>query len=436
MITYVYKSALVLALLYSLYYACLSRDTFHRLNRLCLISIMLASMVLPLVHITTSSPTAMCEIVAMPSAYLSEATVVTASDESREAPTLPSWEAILTAIYLAGIAFMLLTTIVQTWRMVRMMQGGLRHTDHEGNTIILCRGLGSSFSIFRWIVMDVDDYEHHRRYILTHEQAHIRHHHTLDLILLEVVKTLQWCNPFVWFLSRNLKTIHEYEADEAVINQGIDAKQYQQLLVMKAVGNRLQPLANNFRRGSLKQRITMMYQKKTNRWMMLKALFILPAMGLALYAFASPEAVPSIGGSTNNAPATTAPVTSTNAKGHVETRPDVNPTFPGGEVELYKFLAQHLAYPQEAIATALEGRCYCQFVVDEQGNLTDVAVVRLPGEDRKCTGEEKKKLEKAQQAIKQETLRVVGKMPRWVPGKKKGKIVKCKYCFPINFRLH
>lgn len=142
--------------------------------------------------------------------------------------------------------------------------------------------------------MSVEDYEHNRTSILTHEQEHIRLHHSYDLILLELVKTLQWFNPFVWFLASNLRSVHEYEADEAVINQGIDAKQYQQLLVTKAVGNRLQPFANNLRRGSLKQRIIMMYQKKSNRWMMLKALFVIPTMGFALYAFATPEAVPEI----------------------------------------------------------------------------------------------------------------------------------------------
>ncbi|MCQ2212660.1 MAG: M56 family metallopeptidase [Bacteroidaceae bacterium] len=142
--------------------------------------------------------------------------------------------------------------------------------------------------------MSVEDYEHHRTSILTHEQEHIRLHHTYDLILLEVVKTLQWFNPFVWFLASNLKSVHEYEADEAVINQGIDAIQYQQLLVTKAVGNRLQPFANNLRRGSLKKRIIMMYQKKSNRWMMLKALFVIPVVLIAILAFATPKFVSSI----------------------------------------------------------------------------------------------------------------------------------------------
>ena len=142
--------------------------------------------------------------------------------------------------------------------------------------------------------MSVGDYELHRQSILTHEQEHIRLGHTYDLLLLEAMRIFQWFNPFIWLLGHDLRAIHEYEADEAVINQGIDAKQYQQLLVLKAMGNRLQPFANTIGRGSLKQRIIMMYQKKSNRWKMLKALFVIPTMGFALYAFATPEVMPEI----------------------------------------------------------------------------------------------------------------------------------------------
>jgi hypothetical protein len=136
--------------------------------------------------------------------------------------------------------------------------------------------------------MSVKDYETSRQYILTHEQEHIRLGHTYDLLLLQCMKTLMWFNPFIWFLSRDLKAVHEYEADQAVINHGIDAKSYQQLLVMKVVGNRLQPFTNNLNHGSLKKRIVMMYQKPSNRWLMLKALCAIPVVALTINTFATP----------------------------------------------------------------------------------------------------------------------------------------------------
>ena len=136
--------------------------------------------------------------------------------------------------------------------------------------------------------MSVHDYENNRDCILKHEQEHIRLGHTYDLMLWEVVKTIQWFNPFVWLLGRDLRSIHEFEADRAVIKQGIDAKTYQTLLVEKAIGKRLQPLANNLNHSSLKRRIMMMYQKESSRWMMLKALCALPVAALTVAAFAKP----------------------------------------------------------------------------------------------------------------------------------------------------
>ena len=191
-------------------------------------------------------------------------------------------------MYLTGVAVMLMLTFCKSFSLIRLIHGGLRHTDPQGNTVVLQKGKVTPCSFFHFIMMNVQDYEQHSQYILTHEQEHIRLGHTYDLLLLEVMKTFQWFNPFIWFISRDLKAVHEYEADQAVIHQGIDAKKYQQLLVTKVVGNRLQPFTNNLSHGSLKKRITMMYQKPKTRWLMLKALCAIPVVALTLNAFATP----------------------------------------------------------------------------------------------------------------------------------------------------
>ena len=285
---YIIKSALTLSVLYSLFYFILRKETFHRFNRCCLLFILLTSLVLPLVHISTSHPTAVNQAVMTSTDYITTLPTIVITPET-QAPLL-TWNDVLAGIYWTGLCIMLLYLVLQIVQTYLLIKGGLRHTDKFGNTVILKEDIKSPFSIFHYIVMSMEDYENHRQNILTHEQEHVRMRHSYDLLLLEVVKVLQWFNPFVWFLENDLKALHEYQADEAVINQGIDAKQYQQLLVVKAVGNRLQPFANNLRRGSLKKRIIMMYQKKSNRWMMLKALFILPVTCFAIYAFATPEA--------------------------------------------------------------------------------------------------------------------------------------------------
>lgn len=290
MILYALKSALVLMLLYTCFFVLTSRETFHRLNRVLLVGSLLLALVLPCIQFSVKCEPEAVSTLPMPMVINYE--VTQAMDNLREtAQNTPAVRSSLVWVfwlYLAGFSAVVLSTLAQFAILLRYLRGGLRHTDEQGNTVILHRGQVAPFSIFHFIVMSTEDYEA-RGAILRHEQAHIRLGHTYDLLLLTIVKALQWFSPFVWLLERDLKAVHEYEADESVINLGIDATQYQQLLVTKAVGNRLQPFANNLRRGSLKKRITMMYQKKSRRTTMLKALFVLPATALALCAFTTPE---------------------------------------------------------------------------------------------------------------------------------------------------
>ena len=286
MILYILKSAITMALLYSCFFVFLSKETFHRFNRCMLVGIMLVSLILPMFHFTTSHPTALNEEVYLMQNYIEQ--------DSMEIIVRPqgtthfTWIQLISWLYIAGVSVMLIVTLVQTFSLSRFLRNGVRHSDSQGNTIILHNQDMPPFSIFHYIVMSVKDYEENRPYILTHEQEHIRLGHTYDLLLLQGVKTLQWFSPFIWFLSRDLKAVHEYEADQAVINQGIDAKSYQQLLVTKVVGDRLQPFTNNLNHGSLKKRIIMMYQKKSNRWLMLKALCAIPVAALTISVFATP----------------------------------------------------------------------------------------------------------------------------------------------------
>jgi hypothetical protein len=300
MMYYALKSALLLTLLYGGFSALLSRETFHCFNRITLLGIVLLSLVLPAVHITTSTPApivleqyweekAMAEE-QVPAVEESPAhtTVVSVTPQASADNPLKEkdfWE----SLYIIGIAVALVRFIHRSILLTRSLQGGLRISDKQGNTVIIKDGEFPPFSFMHWICISVGDYERHRRSILTHEQAHARLGHSWDALLLELLQVVQWFNPFAWLLGRELRAVHEYEADEAVICQGTDAKQYQQLLVIKAVGNRLQPFANTLNRGSLKQRINMMQQQKSNRWRMLRATFAVPMAALALVAFATPE---------------------------------------------------------------------------------------------------------------------------------------------------
>ena len=296
---YIIKSAITLALLYCCVFVPLRKNTFHRFNRMMLLGIILASLFIPMLHISTDHPTAINEGMKQMERLVEGNNAVVSDNKPQEPQSLITWSKAIKWFYLTGLAAILTITLVQIIRLVRLMRRGTSHKDELGNTIILINSDIPPFSIFRFVVMSVKDYEAERHYILPHEREHTRLGHSYDLMLLLLLKFIQWFNPFVWFISRDLKTIHEYEADQAVLQQGIDAKSYQLFIVTKVVGIRLQSFTNNLNHGSLKNRITMMYQKKSSRWSMLKALLIIPVTALTISSFATLGNIDSMKGMVN-----------------------------------------------------------------------------------------------------------------------------------------
>ena len=116
---------------------------------------------------------------------------------------------------------------------------------------------------------------------------------------MECIVIFHWFNPAAWLLMRELREVHEYEADNGVINNGIDATEYQLLLVKKSVGARLYSMACGFNHSKLKNRITMMLKRRTNNWARLKLLLFVPVAAGTLYAFARPEVKETVGQAIN-----------------------------------------------------------------------------------------------------------------------------------------
>ena len=406
---------MALALLYTCIIPLLEKETFHRLNRILILGCLIMSFAIPLVHFTGgTNPTVdmVRQAVQLPEVLING----NASEQS-----VWSWADIITCIYIIGVVAIFLMTVVQTVRLTRQLRQCEHITDNRGNTIVLTDCATSPFCLFHYIVMSRDDYANNRNYILTHEQEHIRLGHCIDLVILQVATIMQWFNPFVWLIGKNLKAIHEFEVDEAVLNKGIDATQYQQFLVIKAVGNRLQPFANNLNKESLKRRIIMMNQKKSNRWMMLKALFIIPVATLAVSVFASNTGVSTVTGEavrTANALPTANMQTQQSATKAYDVV-EVMPKFKGGESAMMEFLMMNMKYPQAAVKAKQQGRAIVGFVVRKDGTVSDVHITKSAG----------------YAVLDEEAMRVVKSMPAWEPGKQKGKPVNVKYNVPITFRL-
>ena len=406
---------MALAMLYTCIIPLLEKETFHRLNRILILGCLIMSFAIPLVHFTGgTNPTVdmVRQAVQLPEVLI---------DGDAKEQSVWSWADIMTCIYIIGVVAIFLMTVVQTVRLTRQLRQCEHITDNRGNTIVLTDCATSPFCLFHYIVMSRDDYANNRNYILTHEQEHIRLGHCIDLVILQVATIIQWFNPFVWLIGKNLKAIHEFEVDEAVLNKGIDATQYQKFLVIKAVGNRLQPFANNLNKESLKRRIIMMNQKKSNRWMMLKALFIIPVATLAVSVFASNTGVSTVTREavrTANALPTTNMQTQQSATKAYEVV-EVMPKFKGGESAMMEFLMMNMKYPQAAVKAKQQGRAIVGFVVRKDGTVSDVHITKSAG----------------YVVLDEEAMRVVKAMPAWEPGKQKGKPVDVKYNVPITFRL-
>ena len=287
---YILKSSLCLALFYLFYRLLLSKETFHRFNRLALLGVLALSGTIPFVKITIQNPTEagilFDELMQIPEAMSPEASVSLPMEEV-SAPF--PWMALVLLVYGLGIVFFWGRHLWSFGRMCRVLRNSRREKMEEGITLFVHKEKVAPFSWMNIIVLSEEDMQESGETILTHERAHIKNRHSCDLLLAEVCVFFQWFNPAAWLLKQELQTIHEYEADEWVIKNGIDAKTYQLLIIKKAVGTRLYSIANSFNHSSLKKRITMMIKKKSNPWARLKYLYVLPLAAVAVAAFARPE---------------------------------------------------------------------------------------------------------------------------------------------------
>ena len=541
---YILKTSVCLAMFYLFYRLLLSKETFHRFNRVALLGVLVLSCLIPMIEVTTHDASGFLVLEEM--ILMAEVEPAGVLDETSN--PFP-WRALMLLVYMAGILFFVIRHLWSLGRMLRLLRVSRKEDLGDGITLFVHDDKEvAPFSWMKNIAVSETDLAESREAVLTHERAHIHNRHSWDLLLGEVCVFFQWFNPAAWLLKQELQTIHEYEADEWVIENGIDAKTYQLLIIKKAVGARLYSIANSFNHSSLKKRITMMIKKKSNPWARMKCLVALPLAAVAVAAFARPEVsneldeissakvndltsivkaeevksvenssdekfklsgtvveaarknVPVIGASVIIRGTTNGTLTDMDGKfvmtgvkkgdviqvsfvGYqtqsvvvkddspltILMRDDVQnleemtvvgyasdgvgassvehpkkvvavvdipkakeepqeevvfqvveemPQFPGGLSEAMKFLAKNIKYPVEAQQAKIEGRVIVRFVVGRDGSVSNVKVVRGVSPE-----------------LDAEAVRVVSLMPKWIPGKQRGKAVAVKYTMPIMFRL-
>ena len=545
------KVAVLVAAFYMFYRLLLSRETFHRVNRAVLLLTAVASFLLPLCVVTVHKTVVLSQApTALVTADLGAVSIA-------ETET-PLWQTAVFAVFVAGALVTLghtLVGIVKVWRLISHSE---QHREADGVVVCVTDRDVPPFSFYRYIVLSRSDYGtpplegQGMVAILAHERGHIRERHTLDLLLVDTLTALQWFNPAMWMLRQDLRAIHEYEADAAVLSQGINMRQYQYLLIQKAVAACGYSVANGITHSTLKNRINMMLNnKKTTRASGLKLLAMLPIVGTALvlnaetvndYVYEDTQEQPQkkvvkkgrkaaqvkmnattievkeakaeetpqaesepkliIDGKVAAEPQqeiikmsevlgdrepllvidgkvtkpeqlnainpkeidnvsviknedvlkeyakhfnadTSNGILFINTKEYVKNgkkaiasftvqndEPEKNtdreafdvveqmPEYPGGLPELMKYISMNVHYPEAAMKTGTQGRVVVQFIIEEDGTVSDARVVQRVSDE-----------------LDAEALRVVSAMPKWTPGRQKGQPVRVKYTMPVTFRL-
>lgn len=475
---YILNWAICLALLYLPYCFLLRKDTFHAFNRFALLTIVVLSALLPLFDVGwLALPMEQIQLapIGKLSRQMQEVTLPTIVVQSSDHAPLSIWVWVC-LVYSLGLGICLMRKTAGFLHFYHTRRKGCLWTDQEEGVTIYCHADDTApYSWMRNIVISEKDYRENGREILLHEKAHIRLCHSWDMLLLMLAQCFQWFNPFIWMLGNDLQDIHEYQADLAVIrHRDTNARQYQLLIIKKAVGNNA-PYAfiNSFNHSLLKKRITMMLKQKSSPWATVKYMYLLPAAAICLMACsqsanqkseesANPEKVVTITKSDwvrENAPlyivdgnitsgeemtkldtetitgmtvltdsAATARygeqgkhgamLITTNNPNKIYEIVDQMPEFPGGMNALIKYLRENLQYPKEAQKKGTQGRVAVQFVVEKDGSIGEVGIIRPVDPE-----------------LDKEAARVISTMPKWTPGSNKGEPVRVKYTVPVMFQL-
>ena len=465
LLIYSVKSALVLTLLYLPYTLMLRQESFFRMNRITLLTILMLSLVLPMVDIPSLATPE------QPVVYEMQQRIMLMTQEAEThwgqdtlchdmSQSILTPMCLLALIYIIGISLTLCIRLWQLFRIGQIIRGGCLWTDKSDHATVYCHiDDVAPFSWMRSIVISESDYKPFGREILLHEKAHILSLHSMDILFLTLVEAVQWWNPIVYLLGRSLRDVHEYEADDYVLHQGISLHNYQALLVKKALANTSYAFANNFNHSLIKKRIYMMNHPKSNPWLRSKVLYILPVTLIVLTAFATPklnekveEIVERVENTTEipqpspqpdqqpesvqtsdvadiqsadseEEPAvkqeTTDSLSSEDYVNDVYRNEYINltqlPEFPGGMSALRTFVQLHVAQALENDASVAGKRAYVQFRIKKDGTIDNIGLVRG---DREAY---------------HEAIKIVEQMPQWIPARRFGELADAHFVLTVDF---
>ena len=466
-IIYAIRWAVTLTLLYSLYRLLLQRETFHRVNRSVLLAILVVSPLLPLVPLHTDEPTAMDAVLTR----IEEPLMSLSTDANNADATLATsenavsglWVRYLAYIYIIGIAAALAVYMFRLLTLMRVIRRSRRISHpivQKDVHLMLDMRIKQPSSWMHWIFIGPIDLMQNAETVLRHELAHVRMKHSWDVILCDLTCHLLWCLPFAWMLRQDLVDVHEFQADEAVLQSGVTLEDYEHLLVRKAVQTQILPIMNTLRRGAVKKRFAMMHSGPSPRWSRLKLLYLVPALAACLWLSAQAEEYTTyLNGklatqeeleSINPSTIERVDVIHSQKKVLIETAPepfdivDQMPRFPGGDAAFNQYMAQHVRYPEVATENGVEGTVTVQFIVEADGRITHVQAVDSPSDeadanvyaygasDKQSSQDED---DEGHRALREAAEELFRGMPPFEPGRQSGKPVRVQLTKKVIYAL-
>ena len=413
------KMAIYLAGFFLVYRVFLSRDTLYSRNRVYILFSLIASFILPLISVQTTRQLNLPVF----GRVLSEIFVSgTTSNTSSGIPDISAFSVYkwIFIIYIAGTLFFGLKLVFDFLELFFLIT---RQKTGE-NRIIRFHGLNTAgFSVFGHIFVNNRLTPGETEEIIKHEQNHLNHHHSFDIVLLEIVKVFQWFNPVIHLFSRSLRAVHEFQADEGCLSMGTSVNSYQKLLMNQVFKSKIFTITNSFSNPSLiKKRMIMMTKKRSRTLANLKLLMVLPVIAAVMLFISSctqsnktdagieiappppPPPPPPVGDISSDTPFEVV---------------DELPVFKGGESALLQYIAENTKYPEAAKAKGITGKVIVRFAVEADGSVDKISILR--GVDPE---------------LDMEAIRVVQTLPAFEkPGIKDGKAVPVWFMIPINYTL-
>lgn len=287
---YLVQATAVFSIFYLVYAVCLRKLTFHGMNRLVLLLVLPIASILPLLAIIAPSLTS--KIIAVPLFDQLSSETMKLPLQLVAQPLVESsidYITILSVIYWLVFSIFIIRLLI-TAKNVFVLRKNAIIKEKDGYQLVFT-DVSETFSYFNWIFIPREKFETLDLEILEHEKVHVRFKHSWDVLLAEVYIAFFWFNPLLYFYRKSLKSIHEFQADTAVLQSGVKISQYMKVLLQSMKVYKPNNLYNYFNQPILKKRVSMMTKPSSNRFAKLIYLLLVPICVCLVSAFTAPTMV-------------------------------------------------------------------------------------------------------------------------------------------------